>query len=117
VKPIFQADADVDARIVEGVLRREPSIDFQSYHEAFEDGTADSEILQHAASENRILVSHDVTTMPGHFARFVEHEGASPGVLLIKQTVPISIAIEELIMIWTASDHDEWRDRITWLPL
>ena len=117
MRPKFQADADLHSEIVAGVLRREPAVDFQSAQEAFEEGLGDEDVLEVAASEGRILISHDVSTMPDHFHEFLTRRGNSPGVLLLPQSVPLVQAIDELILIWAASESNEWRDRIGWLPL
>ena len=54
--------------------------------------------------------------MPAHFVRFTA--GAhSPGLILLREAIPISIAIEELILIWNASDAEEWINRLAWIPL
>jgi hypothetical protein len=45
-----------------------------SFFHALEVGAAgkdDPEVLGIAANEGRILVSHDLRTMPGHFAEFI----------------------------------------------
>ena len=53
--------------------------------------------------------------MPAHFARF--SAGAqSPGVILLREATPISTAIEELVLIWNASEAEEWVDRLVWIP-
>jgi predicted nuclease of predicted toxin-antitoxin system len=71
----FQADADLNPEIGRGLRRREPAIDFRAAAGMIADGTPDSEVLQIAADDDRVLISRDVTTMPGHFARFVaQHE-------------------------------------------
>ena len=113
----FQADADLDFDIVAGVLRREPAIDFQSAQESIPDGTPDADVLAAAAREDRILVSHDVSTMPSEFFQFMEHTGESPGEFVLPQSVPLSAAIEELLLIWSVSTSDDWRNRLVWLPL
>jgi hypothetical protein len=54
--------------------------------------------------------------MPAHFARFTS--GApSAGVILLREAIPISTAIEELALIWNASEAEEWVNRIVWIPL
>ncbi len=40
----------------------------------------------------------------------------SPGVFLIAQTLPVGEAIAALLLIWSASTTDEWRDLLTYLP-
>jgi hypothetical protein len=112
----FQADADLNAEIVAGVRRREPSIDFQTADEANLRRLRDPEVVALAAQENRILVTHDRRTMPRHFADFILHH-SSPGVFIIAQTVSVQVAIEELLLMWAASESEEWRNLIVELPL
>jgi hypothetical protein len=50
VRVRFQADADLNFDIVAGVLRREPSIDFQSAQETLPEGMEDADVLGFAAS-------------------------------------------------------------------
>jgi hypothetical protein len=64
----FQADEDFRMRIVRGLLRRQPLIDFQMVPAASLKGTSDPALLAFAAERGRVLVSHDLTTMPTHFA-------------------------------------------------
>lgn len=61
----FLADADLDISIVHGVRGREPSIDFKSANDAGLEGVPDDEVLELAAADGRVLVSHDKRTMPG----------------------------------------------------
>jgi predicted nuclease of predicted toxin-antitoxin system len=112
----FQADADLNRNIVAGVLRREPSINFQTAVAAKFEGLSDQEVLAIAAKEGRILISHDQRTMPLHFADFIVTQ-ISPGVLIVPKTLPISEVIDALILIWSASTADEWKNRIIFLPL
>ena len=113
----FLADADLNDRIVAGCLRREPAMDFMSANQAELEGVPDAVVLGFAADQDRILVSHDFHTMPRHFADFVQARGSSPGVLLIPQYLPVREAIEELVLIWSASSAEEWADRILKIPL
>jgi len=55
----YQADADLNQTIVTGVLRREPTINFQTAFAAGLEGVKDPEVLAIAAQQGRILVSHD----------------------------------------------------------
>jgi hypothetical protein len=55
--------------------------------------------------------------MPQHFADFLYTHGSSPGVLLVPQHLPVAGVIEELVLIWVATDPDEWRNRILRIPL
>ncbi len=84
MKPRFLADADFNRKIILGLRRWEPTIDFQTAHEGDVPARPDPEGLSIAARENRILVSHDRRTMPAHFARFRETQ-SSPGLILVSQ--------------------------------
>ena len=114
--PRFLADADFNQKIVRGLLRREPTIDFQTASQGGVIGRPDPEVLSIAARENRILVSHDRGTMPTHFTRFTATQSSS-GLILVSQEIDIGTAIEELHLIWAASTHQEWQDKIGYVPL
>jgi predicted nuclease of predicted toxin-antitoxin system len=112
----FQADADLDGRVIRGLRRAAPGVDIRTAADAGLERLEDSEVLQIAADSGRILVSQDRRTMPSHFSRYVTRAD-SPGVILLRETIPISIAIEELALIWNASEAAEWINRLVWIPL
>ena len=76
----------------------------------------DIEVLGIAASEGRILVTHDSRTMPTHFAEFVRSQH-SPGVIVVPQSLAVPAAAEDLALIWAATTPEEWANRILYLPL
>jgi hypothetical protein len=116
VKIRYQADADLNQNIVTGVLRREPTIDFQTAPAAKLERVKDIEVLAIAAQQKRILISHDRKTMPSEFAQFINNNQSS-GVIIVSRKVLIEIIIEELILIWAVSSAEEWINRIAKIPL
>ena len=116
MKVSFLADVNLDERIVSGVLRAEPSVDFRTAAEAELHGLPDPEVLEIAADEGRVLVTHDRKTMPGHFARFRETRSC-PGIVIVSQALDIGVAIEDLLLIWAATDAEEWVDHLGFVPL
>jgi len=70
----FQADNDLNRLIIAATFRREPAIDFQSAQSAQLDYLDDETVLQQAASEGRILGTHDKRTLPKHFAPAISGE-------------------------------------------
>ena len=112
----FLADADFNYSIVKGCRRYEPAMDFLSANEAGLEGILDPEVLALASSENRILVTHDIKTMPRHFAGFLMTGRRCPGVFMVNQHEAIREIVDELILIWAASDAQEWENRIVKLP-
>ena len=116
MRPSFQADADLNQKIVLGLRRREPSVDFQDAHAGGVIGISDPEVLHRAATLYRILISHDRKTMPMHFRRFLETH-SSPGLIVVPQDLEIGNAIDDLLLIWVTTEAEEWRDQIAYLPL
>ena len=112
----FLADENLRRAIVLGVRRREPGISFLQAFEVGAAGKDDLTVLRIAADEERILVSHDVRTMPRYFHEFT-HRQASPGLILIPQKLALSMAIDDLVLLWIASEDSEWVNRICYLPV
>ena len=112
----YQADVDLNQAIVTGVLRREPTVDFQTAFAARLESVKDSEVLAISAQQERILVSHDRRTMPSEFAEFIISKQSS-GIIIVSRKLPVEVVIEELLLIWAASNAEEWTNRIAKLPL
>jgi len=115
VKVRFQADADLNEDIVTGVLRREPRVDFRTAEAAGLRSLSDVEVLTLAARDSRMLVSHDRRTMPRAFAEFVRLS-ASPGVLIVSQKTDLLGAIEGVLLVWSASQAEEWANQLGTIP-
>jgi hypothetical protein len=109
VKIRFQADNDLRKAISRAIIRRNSQIDFRTTP------NTDVEVLELAAREGRILISHDFQTMPGRFRKFIESQ-RSPGVFLIAQDLPVSEASESLVAIWAATAPEEWENRLCLIP-
>jgi hypothetical protein len=50
--------------------------------------------------------------MPRDFGEFLMRPQSSPGVFLVSQYSAIGEVIDELVLIWAASDAEEWMNRI-----
>lgn len=112
----FQADADLNQIIVQATLRREPSLDFQSARTAGLASRHDRDVLKLAAEDGRLLLTHDQKTMPAHFADFIM-TSTSPGLLVIPQHLAVASVVDELQIIWSLTEAEEWINRISFLPL
>ncbi len=73
----FLADADLNRAIVAGVQRREPALDFLTANEGGIEDQGDPDVLESAARQGRILVSHDTSTMPVHSSIDCDRDGAA----------------------------------------
>ena len=91
-------------------------MDFQTATQAGLAGRQDPEVLLLAASEGRVLVTHDKQTMPRHFGEFAA-KAPSPGLIVVPQHLAVAHVIEDLAVIWSASQSEEWINRLVYLPL
>src|SRR5438093_13143616 len=111
------ADENLILAIVLGVLRSRPEIDFVRVQDVGLSGADDAEILEWAARENRVVVTHDVATLlPLAYAR-VANGLFMPGVIEIGPHISIRSALEDLILITVCSDTGEWTGQVRVLPL
>jgi hypothetical protein len=99
------------------VQRLEPAVEVGRLRDVGLDKSADAEVLAYAATENWIVVSHDVNTMSAAAnARFASGQVMN-GLLLVHQLSPAAAVIENLVLIWSASEAEEWVNQVRFLPL
>jgi hypothetical protein len=110
------ADANFNQKIVAGLLLREPRIDFEFPQNVIPERMEDPQVLELSAARGRIIVTHDVRTMPDHFSDFLADQSC-PGLILVPKKMPIGAAIEDLLLIWQVSEAAEWTNQMRRLPL
>lgn len=112
MKITYQADNDLDQRIIDALSRLIPDSPFKTAPEAgFHTGTSDADVLRIAAEDGRILVSHDLKTLPQHFAEFIE-QNVSPGAIIIRQEVAIRDAARWLQFFFEAGTPEDFLNTI-----
>ncbi|WP_109510403.1 DUF5615 family PIN-like protein [Nocardioides speluncae] len=111
------ADENIDPDIVLGLQRRVERVDIVRVQEVGLRTVDDPTILQWAADAGRVLVSHDLKTIPGFAHDRIKAGLPMPGVFLARSTLPIADMIDELALIVEASEADEWSGRVVYLPL
>jgi hypothetical protein len=110
------ADENFNNNIVRGVRRRNPAVNILRVQDAGLTSAEDSEVLEWAAQEGRVLLSHDVQTLT-HFAyERVRAELPMPGVFEVSNKLPIGVAIEEVLLLAEASLEGEWEGQVRYLP-
>ena len=62
-------------------------------------GADDPTVLEWAAQEGRILLTHDVQTITRYAYERVEANQAMPGVFEVGRNVPVGIAIEDIFLL------------------
>ncbi|HEX4954253.1 MAG TPA: DUF5615 family PIN-like protein [Thermoanaerobaculia bacterium] len=112
------ADENFNGRILKGLLREVPDLDIlraQDHPDVC--GVDDEALLAFAAREERMVLTHDAATIPRYAKqRLLRGENLS-GVLVVQTRQAVGRAIEEIAMILVASEPDEWRGQVWFLPL
>ena len=113
----FLADENFNNDIVRGLLRRDSTFDIVRVQDTEISGADDPTVLAWADQENRILLTHDVNTITKYAYERIEAGMPMPGVIEIRRSVPLSLAIDELLLIDGATSEEEWENRIGYLPI
>lgn len=111
------ADENLNNHIYRSLLLQRPDQDIVRVQDVGLYGKSDPEVLAWALSEKRILITHDVRTIPALAMEWLSDNRAIPGILLIEQSAPVGQIIADLILILDASEQSEWDGQIHYLPL
>jgi predicted nuclease of predicted toxin-antitoxin system len=110
-------DEDFNNDILRGLRRRVPDLDAPRVQAVGLAGAGDEAVLAHAAAENRVVLTHDVSTMVGFAYQRVRAGEPMPGVIAVAQSVLARVAIEDLVIVVGCSATEDWRDQVGYLPL
>lgn len=112
------ADEDLDNRIVRGVLREEPGVDIVRVQDRGLSGHDDPEVLEWAASEGRVLFSHDANTMTLHAWQRVKAGLPMPGLWIVQRRgLVLGDVIDDICLIAIASNVGQYEGRVEYLPV
>jgi hypothetical protein len=111
------ADENFNRDIVRGLLRRMPAADIVLVQQTPMRGQPDPDLLQWAAENNRILLTHDLATIPAYAYARLSQNLPMPGIFLLDQRHPVGAAIDDLLLLLTASDQSDWNELLLYLPL
>jgi hypothetical protein len=109
VAPLFRTE----------LLRREPELVVWRVDDptAPPSGTLDPAILIWCEEKTFILVTNNRQSMPQHLSVHLAQGGHVPGILELNSDMSIGETIEELLLIWGASEANEYQDQLVYLPL
>lgn len=112
------SDADVHGDIIRGLRRRLPEIDLIRVQDAVGADTPDPDVLEWAATENRILLTNDRNTMVAFASERVAQGRQVPGLIVTSHRQAIGSAIDDLLLIVECMTADELNEQlVVYLPL
>ena len=112
----FITDQNFRGEIVDSVNRRNNNIDIISVRDIGMEEAPDPEILEWAAHQGRVVLSHDVNTMRGDAYGRVIAGLPMPGLFLVIQDEPAGPIIQDILDVAESSFEGEWENRVEYLP-
>lgn len=113
----FLADENFNNDILRALKRLYPDLEITRIQDTNMLGSDDPAILETIAGTDIILLSHDVNTMTKHFYDRANKNKTLPTVMLLHAERPLNESIEALVLLIEASEFEEWRGQIRFLPL
>jgi hypothetical protein len=110
-------DENFNNKIMRGLGRRLPQLDFVSVRGVGLAGSPDLVLLRWAAKEQRIIVTHDVKTMVRDANQLVAQGEPMAGVIFVPDQLEIGRAINDLEMALGGYTESDLRDSVKYLPL
>ena len=113
----FLADENFNGDILRGILRENPTFEIVRVQDVGLSGQTDPDVLRWAAEQGRIVLTHDLASMP-HYGEQRASEGESmPGIIAVRRNLPYSAVIEDLLLIEHCLEPAELNLRTLYLPL
>jgi len=110
-------DENFNGRIIRGLRRLSPELDAVRVQEAGLLRWEDPQLLEWAAEQGRVMVSHDVTTMSA-FARDRTAAGfPMTGLILVSSVLGIGQVITDLQVVAECSEPEDFKGVVLHLPL
>ena len=111
------ADENFNGDILRGLLLRDPQLDAIRVQDVGLAGAEDPDVLEWAATHDRIILTHDRATMPDFAYSRIAAENSMPGVFVLDARFPTGAAIQEILLVATCTEQHEWQGRVVYLPL
>lgn len=111
------ADENFNGDIVRGMMLRDRLLDLHRVPDAGLAGASDTVILEWAAADNRIVLTHDRATMPRFAFERVQARQPMPGVIAVNDRMSVGRAIEELLLVAAVMQPAELAGRVLFLPV
>ena len=111
------ADENFNGRILRGVRRDRPDTDILRVQDTALYQAPDPDVLEWAAQQERIVLTHDVETMVGYAHARVAAGLPMPGVIIARDTLPLGQVVADLLIILEASEMPDWENLVIFLPL
>ena len=113
----FLVDQNFNEHIVDGLTRRDATLEFTHVRDVGLAATPDPAILEWAAARGLVLPTHDRKTIPPFVYARVAAGLPVPGVFLVSGDMPIGQAIDEIHLAVQCLSAEECKNIVTYFSL
>ncbi len=113
----FLIDQNFNEHIVDGLTRRDATLEFTHVRDVELAAAPDPAMLEWAAAQGLVLLTHDRTTIPPFAYARVATSLPMPGVFLVSDAMSIGQAIDELLIAAHCLSHDECKNIVKHFPM
>ena len=110
-------DENLDQRILRGLQLHVPDLLYSVVQETGLAGAQDAALLEWAAENRHVLVTHDRTTMLKAAQERVRAGRKSPAMVIVKKELPLNRAIEDLVFLLQCSTESDLENQVVFIPL
>ncbi len=115
----YLLDENVNPILRSALLSREPNLTVWQVGllGAPDFGTLDPEVLVWCEENGFILATNNRKSMPVHLEDHLSSGRHSNGILTLSENMSVGETLDELVLIASASELEEYRDLILYLPI
>jgi len=110
-------DENLDQRILRGLQLHVPGLWYTVVQETGLAGAQDAALLQWAAENQHVLVTHDRKTMLAAADERRRSGQTTAGVVIVKKELPLARAIEDLVLLLECSAESDLENQVVFIPL
>jgi hypothetical protein len=113
--PRFLTDQNFNGDILRGLLAREPSLEIVRTQDSGLSRTLDPELLEWAAHEGRVILTHDENSLVGFAYDRVRIGVRMTGVVLVHQRTPVAQAIDDVVVLAMAGEDADFDGQVLFI--
>jgi predicted nuclease of predicted toxin-antitoxin system len=113
----FAADENFNGKVLDKLVERLPGLDMVRVQDTALYGATDAAILQWAAIENRVLITHDVQTLVNDAYERVRTGLPMPGVIRVSNTADMGLVIDDLEVLLGAGQPGDFDSQVKHVPV
>lgn len=113
----FLVDQNFNEHVVDGLTRRDAALQFTHVRSVGLAAAPDPAILEWAATQGLVLLTHDRKTIPPSAHARVAAGLPMSGVFLVSADMPVGQAIDELLLAAHCLSAEECKNVVTYFPI